>query len=94
VAFAALPELVDSSVVSPAAMVVLAQSAVLSVREKTTSRPAFMMLAHGWSVFVEAFGHALVGGAAMMWAYALEKLERLVMLSGPPASSSSSKQNR
>ena len=41
-----------SSVVSPAAMVVLAQSAVFRVREKTTLRPAFRMPANGWSVDV------------------------------------------
>jgi hypothetical protein len=41
-----------SSVVSPAAMVVLAQSAVFRVREKTTLRAAFRMGAKGWSVDV------------------------------------------
>jgi hypothetical protein len=41
-----------SSAVSPAAMVVLAQSAVFRVREKTTLRPAFRMSANGWSVDV------------------------------------------
>ena len=41
-----------SSAVSPAAMVVFAQSAVLRVREKTTLRPAFRMSANGWSVAV------------------------------------------
>jgi hypothetical protein len=35
--------------VSPAAMVVLAHSAVLRVREKTTLRAAFMMGENGWS---------------------------------------------
>jgi hypothetical protein len=39
-----------SSAVSPAAMVVLAQSAVFSVREKTTLRAAFRMGAKGWSL--------------------------------------------
>jgi hypothetical protein len=43
VAVDASPELVDLSVVSPAAIVVLAHSAVLRVREKTTLRAAFMM---------------------------------------------------
>ena len=42
-----------SSVVSPAAMVVLAHSAVVRVWEKTTLRAAFMMSWNGWSV---AFG--------------------------------------
>ena len=41
-----------SSVVSPAAMVVLAQSAVVSVREKTTLRAAFRIGEKGWSVAV------------------------------------------
>ena len=39
-----------SSLVSPAAMVVLAHSAVLRLREKTTLRAAFMMSEYGWSV--------------------------------------------
>jgi hypothetical protein len=42
-----------SSVVSPAAMVVLAQSAVFRVREKTTLRPAFVMPAVRPAVLVE-----------------------------------------
>jgi hypothetical protein len=37
-----------SSAVSPAAMVVLVQSAVLRVREKTTLRPAFRMAPRPW----------------------------------------------
>ena len=41
-----------SSVVSPAAMVVLAQSAVFRVREKTTLRAAFRIGEKGWSVDV------------------------------------------
>jgi hypothetical protein len=40
------------SAVSPAAIVVLAQSAVFRVREKTTLRPAFRIGANGWSVAV------------------------------------------
>ncbi len=47
-----------SSAVSPAAMVVLAQSAVYSVWEKTTLRAGFRMLPTGWSV-------AVVSAAAM-----------------------------
>lgn len=38
---------------SPAAIVVLAQSAVFKVRENTTLRPAFKIAANGWSVAVE-----------------------------------------
>jgi hypothetical protein len=49
VAVAASPELVDLFVVSPAAMVVLAYSAVLRDREKTTLRPAFRTPENGWS---------------------------------------------
>src|SRR2546430_6809937 len=52
-----------SSVVSPAAMVVLAHSAVFRVREKTTLRAAFMMPENGWSA-VEGAGHGLVSRAA------------------------------
>jgi len=39
---------------SPAAMVVLAHSAVLKVREKTTLRAAFMMPVNGWSAVGKA----------------------------------------
>ena len=55
-----------SSAVSPAAMVVLVQSAVVRVREKTTLRPAFRMSANGWSVDGRCHrrGDVLVGGAA------------------------------
>ena len=41
-----------SAAVSPPAMVLLAQSAVCRVREKTTLRPAFRIGEKGWSVFV------------------------------------------
>jgi hypothetical protein len=37
-------------------MVLLAQSAVVRVREKTTLRPAFMMSAQGLSGFAGRFG--------------------------------------
>jgi hypothetical protein len=43
-----------SSVVSPTAMVVLAHSAVVRVREKTTLRAAFMMPVNGWSAVGKA----------------------------------------
>src|SRR5215216_5460709 len=66
-----------SSAVSPAAMVVLVQSAVFRVREKTTLRPAFRMSANGWSVGrCHGRGDALVGGAAHdVRVRALEKVE-------------------
>jgi hypothetical protein len=54
VAVAASPELVDLFVVSPAAMVVLAYSAVLRDREKTTVRPAFRTPQNGWSAVGKA----------------------------------------
>jgi hypothetical protein len=52
VAVAALPELVDLFYRVTSAMVVLAQSAVFSVREKTTLRAAFGIGAKGWLVAV------------------------------------------
>jgi hypothetical protein len=72
-----------SSVVSPAAMVVLAHSAIFRLREKTTLRPVFRMSANGWSVAVvidlEMASYAVW---PMMCAYALWRKSSAAGLSG------------